>query len=166
MEPLRRVADGLIGLAATIGAIGLWVEIGVILTDVVGRALGSPLLGSQDFITMTLVIVVFGGMAICDRRGGHVAVDILEHRYPPALNRLIDIVAAALGAVIFLAIAWAVWESAKLSVMLNLATNIYTLPKAWFQWALCGFAVLTAAAMALRALELAVTGRDVRKDSP
>ena len=90
--------------------------------------------------------------------------DRFERYYPPTLNRLIDIVSAALGAVVFACLAWAVWESAKLSVMLNLSTNLLTLPKAWFQWALVAFALLTSAGMALRAVELAVSGRDIRRE--
>lgn len=164
MTALRTWADRLIGLAATIGALGLLVEVVVILTDVIGRATGAPLYGSQDMITMTMVILVFGAMALCDRNGGHIAVDIFERYYPPAMNRFIDILSAALGGVIFLALAWAVWESAKLSVMLNLSTNLINLPKAWFQWALSAFAVLTALGMFLRAAELAITGRDVRNE--
>ena len=84
---LRTWADRLIGLSATIGALGLLVEVAVILTDVIGRALGDPLYGSQDMITMTMVILVFGGMAMCDRDGGHIAVDIFEPHYPLWLNR-------------------------------------------------------------------------------
>ncbi len=161
---LRNLADSLIGLSAAIGAIGLIVEIAVILVDVIGRAFGHPLFGSQDLITMTMVLLVFGGMALCDRRGGHIAVDLLQSKYPDRLNRLIDIGSAALGAVIFVFIAFAVWESAKLSEMLNLSTNLLRLPKAWFQWALCGFAMLTALAMALRAVELSLSGRDVHQE--
>ena len=162
MNGLRALADRLIGLSATIGILGTFALVGVILVDVAGRALGRPLFGSQDIVTMALVIVVFGGMALCDRQGGHVAVDLLERHFPRWLNRGADIVSALLGAVIFGMIAFAVWESAKLSVMLNLSTNLLRLPKAWFQWALCGFALLTAFGMLLRAVELAVRGRDIR----
>lgn len=162
MRKLRTIADGLIGLCATLGALGLLVEVAVILVDVIGRALGKPLFGSQDLITMTMVILVFGGMALCDRMGGHVAVDIFERYFTRGFNRAVDVISALIGAVIFLALAWAVYESAKLSVMLNLSTNLLNLPKVWFQWALCGFAVVTALAMALRAAELALSGRDVR----
>lgn len=164
MRAIRTLADRLIGLAATIGALGLLVEVVVILIDVIGRALGSPLYGSQDIITSTMVILVFGGMALCDRTGGHIAVDIFERYYPPALNRAIDIAAALIGAIIFFGLAWAVWESAKLSVMLNLSTNLLNLPKAWFQWALIGFAILTGLGMLLRAIELTFTARDIRKE--
>lgn len=159
---LRTFADRLIGLSATIGALALILEVGVILVDVIGRAFGHPMYGSQDLITMVMVILVFGAMALCDRNGGHIAVDLFERYYPPLMNRIIDVVAALMGAIIFVALAWAVWESAKLSTMLNLSTNLLRLPKAWFQWALVGFCLLTAFGMALRALELAFRGFDVR----
>lgn len=164
MTRLRKIADRLINLSAIIGAAGLLAEMAVILVDVIGRAAGHPLFGSQDLTTMIMVIVFFGGMAICDRAGGHVAIDIFERRFPAGFNRLIDAASAALGAVIFAMIAWTVYESAKLSLMLNLSTNLLDLPKAWFQWILCGFAGLTALAMALRAAELATGRRDVRAE--
>jgi len=162
LAQLRTAADRLIGLSANIGALGLLVEVAVILTDVIGRAFGYPLYGSQDIITMAMVILVFGGMAMCDRDGGHIAVDLFEPRYPDWLNRGIDIFAALLGALIFAFIAYSILESAKLSVMLNLSTNLLRLPKAWFQWGLAGLSILTALGMLLRAAELSISGRDVR----
>lgn len=113
---------------------------------------------------MTMVILVFGGMAICDRRGGHVAVDLFEGYFPKFFNRFIDIASAAIGAVIFVAIAWAVNDSAKISAMLNLQTNLLPLKKLWFQNALSILALVTAAGMFLRAIELAFAGRDVQKE--
>ncbi len=166
MLAMRQIADRLIGLSAIIGSAGLLVEVVVILVDVIGRAVGYPLLGSQDLITMTMVIVVFGAMAVCDRQGGHIAIDVFERFFADRFNWLIDIVSALLGAAIFLMIAWTVFASAQLSLMLNLSTNLLNLPKAWFQWALCAFAVLTAFGMALRAVELAFGRRDVRTQEP
>lgn len=159
---MRTWADRLIGLSAAIGALGLLFVVGLILVDVIGRAAGSPIYGAQDISTMTMVIVVFGAMALCDRLGGHVSVDLLERRFSIGFNRVLDTAAALLGAVIFAMLAWAVWESAKLSQMLNLSTNLINLPKAWFQWALSGFAVLTAAAMLLRAVERGLVGTSAR----
>ena len=163
MPLLRKMADWLIGLSATIGAFGLLVEIVVILTDVMGRAFGAPLFGSQDIIMMAMVILVFGAMSLCDRNGGHIAVDLFENFYPTWMNKVIDVVAALIGAIIFFGLAWAVNESAKLSVMLNLSTNLLELPKAWFQYALSGFAIITGLGMTLRAIELSFSGLDIRK---
>jgi TRAP-type C4-dicarboxylate transport system permease small subunit len=114
---------------------------------------------------MTMVILVFGGMAICDRRGGHVAVDLFEAYFPRWFNRGIDVISALTGAAIFVAMAWAVNDSAKISAMLNLQTNLLPLKKLWFQNALSILALVTALGMFLRALELAIAGRDVQKEA-
>ena len=109
MTAVRNIADRLIGLSASIGALGLLFEVVVILIDVIGRALGNPLYGSQDLTMTAMVVLVFGAMALCDRGGGHIAVDLFERYYPAAMNRAIDVVSAALGTVIFTGLAWAVW---------------------------------------------------------
>lgn len=164
MLVMRMIADKLIGLSTILGSLGLLFEVIVILIDVIGRAFGHPLFGSQDYVTMAMVILVFGGMAACDRRGGHIAVDLLEQKMPPRMNRYIDIFSALLGATAFLMIAYAIYDSSQISQMLNLSTNLINLPKAWFQWALCGFATLTGLGMLLRAAELIVSGRNVHKE--
>lgn len=164
LPAVRRFADGLIGLSAALGALGLLFEVVVVLVDVTGRYFGLPLRGAQDLSQMTMVALVFGAMALCDRLGGHIAVDIFEARFPRWLNRFADVASALIGVLIFAGIAWAVFESAKISQMLNLSTNILRLPKVYFQWALCGFAVITALGMLLRAIELTFSGVDVREE--
>ena len=66
---LRTWADRLLGLSANLGALGLLVEVIVIMIDVVGRFFGSPLYGSQDMVTMGMVVLVFGGMAMFSENG-------------------------------------------------------------------------------------------------
>ena len=163
MKLLRRVVDILLWVTAGIAGLGLLFEVVVILIDVTGRAFGRPLFGSLDMITMAMVILVFGAMALCDRRGGHVAVDLLQSFFPDRLNRYIDALSALLGAIIFVTLAWAVYDSSKITLMLNLSTNLLELPKAWFHYALISFASATALSMALRAVELAFFTIEVRE---
>lgn len=151
MEALTRWTDRLIGLSAFVGTAGLLFVVGVILVDVIGRNFGSPLYGAQDMVTMTMVLIVFGGMALCDRLDGHIVVDIFEGSFPEWLNRAIDIASALLGALIFALIAWAIWNSAQLSQMLNLSTNLLRLPLAWFQYAVVAFSGVTVLALLMRA---------------
>lgn len=165
MHAIRGLADRLISLSAAIGTAGLLAEVAVILFDVIGRMFGAPLFGSQDLITMGMTIVVFGGMAICDRWGGHIAVDLFERYFPDIMNRVIDVLTAALGAVIFGFLAWALIDSAMLSTMLNRTTNLLYLPVWWFQYAVAGLSILTAVGMTLRVIELVVFGRDVTKET-
>lgn len=158
LDRLQRLTDGLIALSAFVGTAGLIVVTGVIVADVVGRNIGLPLYGAQDMVTMIMVLIVFGGMALCDRTGGHIAVDIFQPCLPDGLNRAIDIAAALLGAVIFVMIAVAVWRSAALSQMLNLSTNLIRLPIAWFQYALVALSLVTALALSLRAVTTLLRG--------
>lgn len=150
---LNNAVDRLVDLSAVLGGLGLVLVTLIILVDVIGRAFGAPLTGAQDLSQMLMVVVVFGGMALCGRLGGHVAVDVFAGSYPAWMNRWLDIFALLLGAAIFAGIAWTVWESSKLSQMLHLATNIIGLPKAWFQWVMVGLAVITSLSMILQALQ-------------
>ncbi|POF30891.1 TRAP transporter small permease [Roseibium marinum] len=161
LSAINKLADRLIGLSAVLGSIGLIVEVMVILVDVTGRYFGKPLTGAQDISQMTMVIIVFGGMALCDKLGGHISVDIFEYFFPPRVLWLGDVIAPLLGGVIFCGIAWTVWESAALSRMLNLATNIIYLPKAWFQYVVVVLSAITAFGMFTRALGIALSGKPV-----
>lgn len=159
LASLRAVTDRLIGLSAWLGAVALIFVVVTVLVDVIGRSFGHPLYGSQDLTTMGFVVVVFGGMALCDKQGGHISVDLFERYFPPRMNLLIDIVVDLLGGVIFLTIGYAVSTSARLSAMLNLRTNLLGLPQAWFQWLLVGLVLVTGMALLLRALEFMLSGK-------
>lgn len=154
---IRHWADRLINLSAFFGIIGLIVEVVVILVDVIGRNFAAPLNGALDISKMAMVLIVFGGMALCDKVGGHISVDIFENIFPKMLIKIGDVFSPILGAAIFLILAWTMWESAVLSRMLNLATNIIYLPKAWFQYVVIVMCIITAIGMLLRAVEAAIT---------
>lgn len=156
---LHKVTGRLISLSALLGALALLFVVLIVLTDVIGRSFGAPLYGSLDMTTMAFVIVVFGGMALCDKRGSHICVDLFERYFPPRMNYLIDVIVDLLGSVIFLVVSYAVLKAASLSVMLNLRTNLLGLPQAWFQWALSGLALICGIAVLLRAIEMILTGK-------
>jgi len=151
----RKIADIFINISAVFGGAALFAGLAVILVDVVGRLFGAPLRGSPDLVQMAFVLMVFGGIPYCDRIGGNVAVDLLEDYFSPDLNRLFIILGNIIGAVVFALLAWQLWESSKLSNMLNLSTNILFLPKAPFQYAAVALCIITCISQALRVVELA-----------
>lgn len=155
---LQKGADGLTSLAALIGTLGLIAEVVVILVDVIGRFFGSPLNGAQDMSTMGMVLIVFGGMALCDKIGGHVSVDLFENSMPGWLVRAGDVMSAVLGALIFLGIAWTTWASmAQMRGFgIILKTNIIGLPFDWFKLFIVVGSVITALGMILRAISLMI----------
>ena len=151
---LDKVAAKFTNLAAMLGTLGLVAEVVIILIDVVGRYFGSPLRGAQDITQMSMLVLVFGGMALCDRIGGHIAVDVFERSFPDWLNKLGDIVSAALGATIFAGISYSMYFSARMSDMLNQSTNIINLPFYWFKMYVVVVCVIAAFGMILRAIAL------------
>ena len=158
LDRIDRLAGWLSRLAAIAGTLGMVALTLVICADVVGRVFGSPIYGAQDITSMALVVVIFGGMSICDRIGGHIVVDVFENAFPAWVNRAGDIISAFLGAMIFGLIAYEVWDSANVSRLLNLATNVIELPKAWFQYYVVVAAIITALGMALRGVVLVLGG--------
>lgn len=162
LATLRALTDRLISLSAWVGTVALLFVVATVLVDVVGRSFGKPLYGAQDMVTMAFVIIVFGGMALCDKLGGHISVDLFERHFSRQLNLLIDVTVDLLGGAIFLMIGYAVIKSAQLSAMLNLRTNLLGLPLAWFQWTLAGLALVTGLALLLRALEFIRSGHSDR----
>lgn len=146
----------LTGLSTLFGGLALLAALGVVVVDVTGRALGHPLYGARDIVQMAGIFVVFGGMAICHRKGGHISVDLMENLFSPLMNRILLILADLLSAAIFLLIAWQVWEAAKLADMLSMSTNLLYLPRAPFLHAMLAFSVVTALSMLLKALRLSL----------
>ena len=163
LRTLDNIAGRVIALSAILGTLGLIAEVVVILIDVTGRYFGAPLTGAQDITQMSMLVLVFGGMALCDRQGGHIAVDVFERAFPGWLIRLGDLAAALVGAAIFAGVAYNMWFSARMSVMLHQSTNILYLPFAWFKYYIVATSAITAFGMALRFLVLLTGGRVVRE---
>lgn len=152
--------DHLVRASAVIAALALIGIVATILFDVAGRnLLGAPLRGTQDLVQVALIVIIFGSVAMVDRKDANVAVDLLEHQFSPILNRVLTVAGRLTGALIFFGIAWTMIDSAAISTMLNLSTNILNIPKAPFQYIIAGFSILTGVSMVLRVV-LILLGRD------
>lgn len=156
LAQLRWVSDWLTNLSALLGAAGLLVALGVTTVDVVGRAFGAPFYGARDIVSMAGVFVVFGGMALAHRKGAHIVVDLLERKFPPRLNRVLTFLGHALGAVVFVLIAWQLWAMVELARLLRMSTNLLYLPRAPFLMAMTALAAICALSMVLGAVESAI----------
>lgn len=160
LAPLRRGTDLLISLCALVGAAGLMVALGVVAADVIGRALGAPLFGARDIVSMAGVFVVFGGMAQAHRKGAHIVVDLFERYFPPRLNLVLTVAGHLLGAMVFGLIAWQLWLTVDLARLLRMSTNLLYLPRAPFLQAMTVMAGVCALSMVLTAVETLLAARE------
>lgn len=72
---LDRAVDGLLALAG----VGLLFMVAVIAFGVIARyILGAPVLGLNEIIQLTAVVLVMAALPYCTRRNGHVAVDVFD----------------------------------------------------------------------------------------
>lgn len=157
----RRFADLLNTAASVVGGLALASGLLVIFYDVVARAFGHPLKGSPDIVQMSFVLIVFGSVPMCERLGGNVKMDLFEPFFSPRLNRVFDFIGTVIGAVVFVLIAWRMWASAQLSIMLDLATNVLRIPKMPFQMAVVAFCLIVAFSMIVHLAEM-IFGKDAQ----
>jgi TRAP-type C4-dicarboxylate transport system permease small subunit len=102
-------------LMAGLNAIGtVWVAAITVLicADILGRALfSSPIIGVPEIVKVSVVAIVWLQMAHTLRIGGHLRSDVILGRLPPRGRAFFDLVACALGAVMFGLLVYSGWPS-------------------------------------------------------
>jgi TRAP-type C4-dicarboxylate transport system permease small subunit len=98
--PLRRVVERVVLWWALLGGIGLLLivaatafNIGAFAADMVARRFDASVTafpGYEDFVRLTVSAAVPMLFPYCQLRRGHVAVDLLVDRMPPAAQRAIE----------------------------------------------------------------------------
>jgi TRAP-type C4-dicarboxylate transport system permease small subunit len=100
-------------LLATLNAVAsLWVLflVGLISTDVIGRAFfNSPLPGVPEIVKFSIVGMVWLWMAYALRTGAQLRTNLILGRLPPLPQRAVLVLNAAIGAGLFAMIAWLGW---------------------------------------------------------
>lgn len=148
---LHGLADLLAALCCGLASALVLGVTALLLADVAGRAFGAPLFGAQDLAEMAMVLMTFGTLALLEQRDAQIRVELFKPLMPQWLIVCGDMLAAILGAALWFALADAIWESAALSSLLNLASNILKLPKAPVQYAVATLIAIAGAINLLRA---------------
>ena len=158
-----KIVDRLASLSAIVSVAALVFGTSVILVDIIGRIFGMPLSGSSDLIESSFVLIVFGGLPLCDRNGGNVAVDLLENTFSLRANHLFLIFANVIGVVLFTLMSWQMWQATEISRLLNSTTNMLNIPKVPFQYAATAFCAFVALGMVMRIIQMIRLGPASRR---
>jgi TRAP-type C4-dicarboxylate transport system permease small subunit len=90
-----------------VAGVGLFALILLTTLDTMGRyALDAPVAGALELTELTMVVVVFGSLAIAQREKAHVAVDLLTSRLGSRARIWVELFGTALALLLVLAMAW------------------------------------------------------------
>ena len=83
----------------------------VVVADVVGRVgFNSPLKGTPELVSSTIVIVCYLMASYAILTGGMLRVDAITDRMPPVARGVMDIIGSMLGILLFAIIVTGTWE--------------------------------------------------------
>jgi TRAP-type C4-dicarboxylate transport system permease small subunit len=86
----------------SLSSLALVILVGLVVVDVVGRLMSSPLPSGPDIATLLLVALVFLPMAGTQIDGNHVSMDVLVSMLPPWLQNFLHkinlLICAIIGA--------------------------------------------------------------------
>lgn len=107
MRAVQQALSGATRLAAGFAGLVILLMMLVGVVDVAGRYLfNAPLASGFELTGLSMVLVVFGGLAACGAAGGHVTINILGGLLDGPHGWWIRGLVHALGAAMLLAIAW------------------------------------------------------------
>ena len=104
-----RITKSLLVVAAMLGFLLSF----VVVTDVVGRVLfNSPLKGTPEMVSISIVMICFLQAGYAIRSGGMINVDFLLVRFPAGMQSYISALGALLGAAFFALVCWGSFDPA------------------------------------------------------
>ena len=85
---------------------GLVAMLALCCADIIMRLLDRPILGTYEVVALLGAITASFALAQTTIEGGHVAVEFIMTRFPPAMRKTVFILVNILGAGLFLSAAW------------------------------------------------------------
>lgn len=145
----KALTRGVRALGVLAGFALLWLMALTVAAAVTRKVFLSPILGVFDLSELTLLVLVFLGLAYCGRTGGHISVDLIAGIAKPAILRVMDTVVRLCGGAFLLFVAWETVGRALDARAQHEATNMLFIQ-------LYPYFLLVAAGFALYALVLIV----------
>lgn len=146
-------------LLAFAGAAFLLALVGLVCSGVVMRyVFAAPLLGVNEIVQLTAVLLVAAALPWCTHSGVHVAVDVFERPLGPVGRHLGDLAWHLLAAVVLFELSRRAGLKAADARAWGDATNMLQLPVWPFYAALAGGAGLTLVVVVLRGTRILLRG--------
>lgn len=124
---------------AWFGALVLTALVVISVASIAGRALSyaglGPVPGDFELVEAGTALVVFCFLPWCHLKRGHAIVDMLWHRYPPRLQRALEVFADALALAVWALLTWRM-AVAMLEYRANGEVTFILQMKVWWGYAI------------------------------
>ena len=178
MQRLHRVMDAIARAFAIIGGAVLLALILMTCASVAGRAINTilhsdpvqatmggladailatgvgPILGDFEVVESGIAFAIFAFIPLCQITGGHATVDVFTSAFPTRVNRLIQMVADILFALVLILIAWRLYEGMQDKLRYGETTFMLQIPVWWSYAASLAAAVAAASGVYVAALRV------------
>jgi C4-dicarboxylate transporter DctM subunit len=132
LTKVTRILDRLNPIVRWVYIIGmgicfLWVCF-VFANVVLRYVFARPLAGSQDIVQVTLVFVVFLGVAYVQLTGKHITVDVISSQLPPRAAKVVDVIISLVGIAVVSVLVWRGVVNTIEFIGTDLGSTIYEIP--------------------------------------
>jgi TRAP-type C4-dicarboxylate transport system permease small subunit len=124
--------DQLVAWLRRIGGTALAGMMVVTCADVVTRYFGQPIFGAVEIVSLLAVVVLAAAMPPTHVEKGHVGVDLIVRKLPPASQHWVDAATGLVSAVLFAIVSWQMFlyagtlaASGEVSMSLELPTHLF-----------------------------------------
>ncbi len=109
MKTIEAVIRNVSGAMYVIAGIALSGMVAITVADVILRSFRTPIVGTYEIVGLLGAIMVGFAIPQTSRAKGHVAMDFLEGKLPPAVDRVFFVITRLLGVGLFVIIGWQLW---------------------------------------------------------
>ena len=128
---------------------------------VMRKALNSPIIGAEDVLILSLVVIVALAIPLGARTGAQIEIEILESRMSAGFAKWSMIFVKLLGAALLVTMAWRLWHAGQNAVRFGETTQQLLISFEPFYYLLAASVAFYAVVLALDIWQLLRTNRVV-----
>ena len=126
------------------GLLGFMAIYGSFNVLIMRKFLNNPIVGTEDLLVLSLVLVAAISIPFGGRVGAHIEIEVLEHLMPPKLDRVIQLVLRAVAVALMGLMSWQLIEAGHNAERFGETTQQLLIPYGPFYFMLAGCVVLYA----------------------
>ena len=126
------------------------------------KALNSPIIGAEDLLVLSLVVIVALSVALGARTGAHIEIEILESRMSAAFAKWSMVLVKTAGIAVLTIMSWQLWRAGDSAARFGETTQQLLISFGPFYYLLAVSIGIYAVVMVLDIWQLVRSGRVIR----